>query len=807
MRRRKCQTGLNRALRGVLAGLLPACGTLAWATDILYVQPAALDQPRINAYVTLTPGGAPQSFEGTFNIQAFYDTGASGILLSVNTAYYLGIDPSTYLNPDTNLQENVVYRDVGVAGSDDFNVSWPVHFALAPYHPDADVDNPDTCQSVYNQTFGPVRAQIGPVGREPDPLIGDLDVFGVPLMKGKVVVMDPKPVDTFLDTMRTYVYNPGTPFDPNNTATNPGIPVTNRHVRLSHADFSRFTETTPIGAPPPSMADNPFIGPNPVLALDPHAAPDSTPPVQLAYSGITIPGSFLLDTGSPASMISESLASRLGVTYVPGSVEAGDPVLAGVPLEDQFQITFGGIGGTAKKAGFFLDSLLLPTIEGDAANNDDPNHIRFVGAPVLVSDITVVDPATQQQLTLDGILGMNFLVASVFVSEGGAGGTPSFGDMIFGRFNWAVYDQPNALLGLDVKTDIPEQGSLTWFGGFLVPNTWDTVNTNFLGGMTLVAFQDGDQVTFTDLTIDPDVDVPEPVAPGSVLFDNSQVDYTLRGQPIQGRTGLTKRGNGRLTLLNRNTYTGTTDIQAGAIDFAAPQNIGPVNVHPGAQAILETTQHFEELNVVGGNALLSAGPGKLLVVNKLTITDDGTLDLTDNAAVIHADPLSRFDVLAQIGNLARSARGNDGAWAGTGLTSSTAKDDTSRLTALAVILNDKGADQGPFCTDFLGETVDVNSILVKYTWNGDANLDGVINADDYFRIDSGFLSQAKGYQNGDFNYDGVINADDYFLIDSAYLGQKGPLSAAVRAPAVPEPATLSLLAFASLTLIPRHRRA
>jgi len=30
---------------------------------------------------------------------------------------------------------------------------------------------------------------------------------------------------------------------------------------------------------------------------------------------------------------------------------------------------------------------------------------------------------------------------------------------------------------------------------------------------------------------------------------------------------------------------------------------------------------------------------------------------------------------------------------------------------------------------------------------------------------------------GDFNYDGVINADDYFLIDSAYIGQSGPLAA------------------------------
>ncbi|MCY2954359.1 MAG: hypothetical protein NTU53_20705 [Planctomycetota bacterium] len=74
-------------------------------------------------------------------------------------------------------------------------------------------------------------------------------------------------------------------------------------------------------------------------------------------------------------------------------------------------------------------------------------------------------------------------------------------------------------------------------------------------------------------------------------------------------------------------------------------------------------------------------------------------------------------------------------------------------------------------------SIDEFAVLVKYTWNGDANLDGMVNADDYFQIDSGFIAQKKGWYNGDFNYDNVVNADDYFLIDSAFIGQSGPLSA------------------------------
>jgi hypothetical protein len=42
--------------------------------------------------------------------------------------------------------------------------------------------------------------------------------------------------------------------------------------------------------------------------------------------------------------------------------------------------------------------------------------------------------------------------------------------------------------------------------------------------------------------------------------------------------------------------------------------------------------------------------------------------------------------------------------------------------------------------------------------------------------------------NGDFNYDGMVNADDYFQIDSAFIGQSGPLSARAAVEAATAPA-------------------
>ena len=77
---------------------------------------------------------------------------------------------------------------------------------------------------------------------------------------------------------------------------------------------------------------------------------------------------------------------------------------------------------------------------------------------------------------------------------------------------------------------------------------------------------------------------------------------------------------------------------------------------------------------------------------------------------------------------------------------------------------------------FGGATVDGSSVLIKYTYAGDGNLDGEINADDYASIDFyAGTPGASGYGNGDFNYDGVINADDYSLIDFNNNSQGAPL--------------------------------
>jgi len=441
-----------RLIAFAVLAVAPALANTAAAVDIYGVQAGSLDQPRMNFVVESAATGLPYDYNGIFggqsiNIFAFLDTGASGIVISHASANELSLP----------RQPGVEFFDVGVGGFTLFDVSTPVIVRAAPYT-ELNIDNKANYKTVYNQASGPYNLQVGPTNAVPDPLIGPLDVFGMPAMMGKVVVMDPTPLNTISDLMHTFIYDPGTPFNPNTTATNPGIPTTSHQVKLSYGDFGRFTETTPPGATGPVVNHNPFIGPNPTLVLEDNPPADDTPPVRIGFNGLETSGSFLLDTGAAASFISTSLASSLNVRYRdtgPGDdpqLEVFDPNNPGAPgtlIAGQFVLPIQGIGGLATVAGFFLDEMLLQTISG-SADPDDPNNIRYMGAPVLVLDITVVDPITDETLTLDGIFGMNFLVASTALD---------FGELREGPFNWITFDEPNGILGLNIGPVVPEPGT------------------------------------------------------------------------------------------------------------------------------------------------------------------------------------------------------------------------------------------------------------------------------------------------------------------------------------------------------------
>lgn len=170
-----------------------------------------------------------------------------------------------------------------------------------------------------------------------------------------------------------------------------------------------------------------MIGPNPFKPNDPAR------PVVVRFGNKTAKLTMLLDTGAVCSMISRKHAAQLGVKY-----SSDGKKLLGVPEKQQFTLTIGGIGGNKSAVGFYLDHLTLPVAK-------DEQPIVYGKAPVLVSDISLVDPQTQQTFTLDGVFGMNFLVASANVT---GGLLPDIGQLTEGPFTTIVVDHSRGFLGL-----------------------------------------------------------------------------------------------------------------------------------------------------------------------------------------------------------------------------------------------------------------------------------------------------------------------------------------------------------------------
>ena len=309
--------------------------------------------------------------------------------------------------------------------------------------------------------------------------------------------------------------------------------------------------------------------------------------------------------------------------------------------------------------------------------------------------------------------------------------------------------------------------------------------------------------------------------------------------PYNQTLGLTKNGTANLTLSASNSYTGDTNVNAGTLSLTTTGALGKTNVYVnnGGTLALNTTagsgvvvRSFPGSLQINGGGLLTvataASHNDRQVIVPASFNNNGLIDLGN----------SDMDLPSNVGyqNISNqiAAGYNGGLWSGTtGITSSAAANNPTHLTTLGVIVNDNGSGSplygsgGTIASAFSTITPADGDVLVKYTYYGDANLDGKVDASDYSQIDNSYLSEMtnggsiSGWFNGDFNYDGVINGSDYTLIDNAFNTQGASLAADIAGPdavttaeisgpasAVPEPTTLGLLGIGAVGLLGRRRR-
>ena len=223
------------------------------------------------------------------------------------------------------------------------------------------------------------------------------------------------------------------------------------------------------------------------------------------------------------------------------------------------------------------------------------------------------------------------------------------------------------------------------------------------------------------------------------------------------------------------TYTGIERIA-----LSLPVASTTLNVSGGAVE-LDAPRLLAALNISGaGHVALTEVAGQVLRTQTLTMADNSVLDLAGNAMVVSTG------ILAEVTAWLASGRTTNPAtrWQGAGIASSTAAMPANANKTLAALLNDDGHGNA-IRLDMNGNPVARGDILVKYTWTGDANLDGQVDSADYFHLDMGFLKGGVRYQNGDFEYGGTVDGDDYFLMDMAFLSQTAVLAPARELPTEP----------------------
>jgi len=216
----------------------------------------------------------------------------------------------------------------------------------------------------------------------------------------------------------------------------------------------------------------------------------------------------------------------------------------------------------------------------------------------------------------------------------------------------------------------------------------------------------------------------------------------------------------------------------------------------GGTLVMADARNLAGFTVEAGTVRLAASGTAVLVTQALDLAAGATLDIADYTVVI--DYTGGASPLAQVLAWVASGRG-EGAWDGTGLTSSEAAAHPQRLTAVGVIDNNDPHRAVGGLTELDGVPIPAESVLVTHTWYGDANLDGIIDSNDYDLIDTAWVLWTRqgivpggGFRwaVGDFTYDGIIDSNDYDRIDVAWLLRTGGLAEqAASVAAVSQPLT------------------
>jgi len=338
--------------------------------------------------------------------------------------------------------------------------------------------------------------------------------------------------------------------------------------------------------------------------------------------------------------------------------------------------------------------------------------------------------------------------------------TDQFGNAIGSpTFNWAITGGGNSIDGTGNVTLGSTPGSFTVTAGDGAAQGMATViaeNFAVPSGSTL------------DINLS---------AAGAVTLSPSGSNVTASQNGIQITLGgfsavtVTETGSGdvldfsgplALPFTFVNCGSSAVNVSSGTLTFAADMggtiNLGSLMVSNGAAAAM--------------TAATTDSPTTLSLVT-LSIGTSGVLDVANNEVLINygsgSDPIGTI-----AGQIASGYAG--GAWNGSGIISSVAQTTPGYALGYADaadVNNPAGLQPG--------------QIEILYTLEGDANLDGKVNGEDFVLMSGSFnQSVTAGWDQGDFDYSGAVNGTD-FVLQAENFNQ----AAQIAVPAVVQAAVVS----------------
>ncbi len=314
--------------------------------------------------------------------------------------------------------------------------------------------------------------------------------------------------------------------------------------------------------------------------------------------------------------------------------------------------------------------------------------------------------------------------------------------------------------------------------------------------------------------------------PQTILINSATTLGTLR---FSSPVSFTLAGSASL-VMDTSGANAVIDVSAGGHQIAVPLTLNKSTDVTTASGTTLTVSNVSvsassqlnklgsgtlNVNTISGGGALSLTAGKVALpaavqtvstLSDLTIANDGAAlgSRTYNAAldVGHGDLIVRNGSLADLNDMARAGQNGATLFSGNGITSVVAAIDAANQLRYAVGVIQNNIDGSTLYDTFDGVSVGLTDVLVKFTYFGDADLNGFIDDTDFFLVNNGYGNGLTGWVNGDFDYSGSVDDTDFFLINNAYGLQGSPLRTGG---SVPEPTALGMLVMAVGSLLARRR--